>query len=1404
MKKSLFCIIILILNYGFALAQKSIQSEVNNFVKSTGAKITIDKATNRPNFIRFASDNPISFSGKNTQQSIEGFISTNAGVLGIDPKQDIYVDSKTITDTYQMVHITKQQTYHGIPVFGGVLNFHLKNQNLVSLNGNIIAEIKINPVPSISAEEANHLALKILLEDLETAEIPNLKVRNNKLYIFQKGLADGHTGAKLLVYRIEVSNEAQIREFLFIDAHTGELVEQFTGTHAALNRKLYQPAYDASSPTTNLLWKEGDVFPGTLDKWQKSEIESAGHIYNLMKNAFGRLSYDGADAAMITTNNNPDIECPNANWNGISANYCTDVATDDVVAHEWGHAYTEYTSGLIYRWQSGAMNEAYSDIWGETVDQLNNYFDEGENDALRTGCGSSSRWRVGEQATIFGGAIRDMWDPTCDGDPGKVSDPQYVCSSNDAGGVHSNSGVINHAYALLVDGGTYNGQTISGIGLTKAAHIFWRAQSYYLTSTSDFANLADILPLAAADILGLNLEGLSTSAPLGASGQMIDNNDILQLNKVILAVEMGMETNCQFQTWVETAPPLCEGANANLALLYQDFETGLNGFTVSHSTPSSTFTNRDWVLTEPQDGYVGKAAFAINLDEGDCVTISENGVLHLDSPVMNFPSGTTGDIIVSFDHMIASEDMFDGGNVKYKKNNGSWKLIPGSAFTVNPYNGKLRGSSSSNNPLAGEEAFLGTDNGSNATAWAQSQINLNSLGITATDQLQIRWDFGSDCGYGVKGWYVDNVRVFTCSTSPAIHFVNSTTVINESQANIADGCLNYVDVPVTIQIDKAPSQSVDVKISISGSAKRGSTGDFTITPNIVTLSEGQLSQNVMIRIFDDANIEGVENIVLTYTIDNQGGDAYAATELQTHTITIIDDDLTPGNYTDEILYSNFNGSNNYWTVKNGGNSADTWNNTKSKNYALDNSGRHFFYVDSQDVPQAKMDEILESPVINTAGKKNLILSFSQDWNPIVNSNKEKGWVDVWDGSEWQNILTQNEKTGRLGNMYTTTPDEQHLSIPAAYANTQMKIRFRYKAFNDGWWGIDNVKLTASNSTDIQTVINTGAADTQYLGPNETVAFYDPTSGNLMAKIENLSNHDYGCTTVEVDRAGNNEMAWFGDYDITNKTVKVTPTTNSTTGLYTLTLYYKANELATFTGSAIKSMGKSAGKVGDGNSANSSWAEVSVQSAFNTDYAFTSTFDSGFSGFGLSTAPPVGPLPVKLISFEGKNTNEGNVLTWATSEEANNDYFAIERSTDGKNFIMLNNVKGMGNTIGKSVYHYTDSNNSKGVNYYRLKQFDLDGSYGYSRMVSINAAGASHLKSYPNPVNSLLSLEIPEHTISTAKLSIVNNAGVEVRKNIQVAVKHGIVNSDLSNLTPGIYQVIIRSENATYHSKIIKN
>jgi hypothetical protein len=111
--------------------------------------------------------------------------------------------------------------------------------------------------------------------------------------------------------------------------------------------------------------------------------------------------------------------------------------------------------------------------------------------ALDVGTDDSIRWIIGEDQTAF---WRDMWNPRCLGNPGKVTDTfEYWCSADDAGGVHTNSGVDNHAYALLVDGGSYNSQDISAIGLTKAAHVWFRAKTEYQTPSTDFPDHADAI-----------------------------------------------------------------------------------------------------------------------------------------------------------------------------------------------------------------------------------------------------------------------------------------------------------------------------------------------------------------------------------------------------------------------------------------------------------------------------------------------------------------------------------------------------------------------------------------------------------------------------------------------------------------------------------------------------------------------------------------------------------------------------------------------------------------------------------------------------------------------------------------------------------------------------------------------
>ena len=141
---------------------------------------------------------------------------------------------------------------------------------------------------------------------------------------------------------------------------------------------------------------------------------------------------------------------------------------DDVVAHELGHGVTQNTAGLIYWFQSGAINESMSDVIGELVDLA----DATGNDAPEV------RWLLGEDLSPrAGGVARDMADPTAFGQPDHTASTLYDFAPDydDNGGVHTNSGVPNKTAYLVVDGtagepgGAFNGAAFPGIGPDKAA-----------------------------------------------------------------------------------------------------------------------------------------------------------------------------------------------------------------------------------------------------------------------------------------------------------------------------------------------------------------------------------------------------------------------------------------------------------------------------------------------------------------------------------------------------------------------------------------------------------------------------------------------------------------------------------------------------------------------------------------------------------------------------------------------------------------------------------------------------------------------------------------------------------------------------------------------------------------------
>ncbi|MCF0051582.1 T9SS type A sorting domain-containing protein [Dyadobacter sp. LJ53] len=125
--------------------------------------------------------------------------------------------------------------------------------------------------------------------------------------------------------------------------------------------------------------------------------------------------------------------------------------------------------------------------------------------------------------------------------------------------------------------------------------------------------------------------------------------------------------------------------------------------------------------------------------------------------------------------------------------------------------------------------------------------------------------------------------------------------------------------------------------------------------------------------------------------------------------------------------------------------------------------------------------------------------------------------------------------------------------------------------------------------------------------------------------------------------------------------------------------------------------------------------------------------------GLLQPDAFAPFPVKLIYFTGKTFDAQNELRWATSEETNNEYFQVERSSDGLIFYSLTRIAGTGNSTQSKTYHYYDLS-PVALSYYRLKQVDYDGTYSYSKIVALKQPlAAAQYVVYPNPTDGVLNV-----------------------------------------------------------------
>jgi thermolysin len=439
------------------------------------------------------------------------------------------------------------QFYEGLPVFGAQVVRQMDGRSIISITGRLYDPWEIDTTPSISPQRANEAAV--------AATAPQAEIHGETTL----GVLPVEGGYRL-VYHVEVRGRWTVRD-VYVDAESGEIVRSINGIHSQLTigqgngvfgglKKLsvnqttsaYQAAdrlrpgqsvtHDFRGNFTRLdlffdtfIFFNSDIATDSDNTWDDGATVDThvyhGWVYDYYFNRFGRRGMDDRNiqvdgivhplARSQATSRPSDIVGTFIN----NAFYCCDglllygdgdgrifnflAGGLDVVAHEWTHGVTDFSSKLIYQDESGALNEAFSDIMAAAVEFY--YYPLG-------GGRESSDWLIAEDVFLgIPGYLRSLNNPIAAGEPDHYSLRRYIGTTTDDGGVHFNLTIATHAFYLAVAGGRnrISGINVAGVGfnnIERMERIFYRAFTMLMAPNSRFSDARLATLQAAADLYG--------------------------------------------------------------------------------------------------------------------------------------------------------------------------------------------------------------------------------------------------------------------------------------------------------------------------------------------------------------------------------------------------------------------------------------------------------------------------------------------------------------------------------------------------------------------------------------------------------------------------------------------------------------------------------------------------------------------------------------------------------------------------------------------------------------------------------------------------------------------------------------------------------------------------------------
>lgn len=226
------------------------------------------------------------------------------------------------------------------------------------------------------------------------------------------------------------------------------------------------------------------------------------------------------------------------------------------------------------------------------------------------------------------------------------------------------------------------------------------------------------------------------------------------------------------------------------------------------------------------------------------------------------------------------------------------------------------------------------------------------------------------------------------------------------------------------------------------------------------------------------------------------------------------------------------------------------------------------------------------------------------------------------------------------------------------------------------------------------------------------------------------------------------------------------------------------------------------RLGHFKTATNTWEELSA--TFNSaDDTWTGT-TTDFSPFGIGDDGGFAALlPIELLSFQAEWKNGTALITWRTASEQNNDYMAVERSANGATFREIGRVSGARNSSSPIDYSFVDQRPNSGVNYYRLRQVDMDGSFTYHKIVALASIDrADEVALVPTAVAGNFDLVFGTPLNRAVKMAMYNTAGQLLRQEV-IAAGSMVKSVEAGTLEQGLYIVRLDIGNAVVTRRFVK-